>query len=285
MAIINHTKKEINAKLVYFGPPAAGKAASLSVICRKLKAEYRSKLKSMAVQNDRMLFFDFAPPGQNAPPGYRVRFHVYTLTGPVTSLSVWKMVLKGVDGVVFVADSSPGSMADNEASLAQLESCLSDHGTSLVKVPCVIQYNKRDLSSPLPLDELEHFLNTAGVPSVASIAGKGEGVAEGLSRLVRLVTARISAECLEPGEGGGTLSGDIGLVEECRVEEMAATPSSVTAPAEPAAVTAAPPELSLTLSGAPQILAGGQLRVPLLLRCGAQEKTMFLSLSLAAENE
>jgi signal recognition particle receptor subunit beta len=206
MAIINHAKKEINAKLVFFGPAAAGKATALTAVCRKLRPDCRSKLKSMTMQNDRMLFFDFTPPGHDTSAGYRIRFHVYTLTGSVSTLSAWKMVLKGADGLVFVADSSPGAMTGNQQGLAQLDSSLRDQDTSLDDLSCVFLYNKRDLASPLPLEELEYTLNTGGHPSVVAMAAKGEGVVEGLSRLVRLVMSRISVDHPEVGRETGSLS-------------------------------------------------------------------------------
>jgi signal recognition particle receptor subunit beta len=300
MALINHAKKEINAKLVYFGPPASGKATNLHAICRKLKPECRSKLKSMAVLSDRMLFFDFTPPSQGVPAGYKIRFHVYTLTGPATSLSSWKMVLKGVDGIVFVADSDPQAMSGNMESLARLTSCLSDYGTSLGDIPCIVQYNKRDLSISLPLEDLENSLNGGGYPSVAAVATRGEGAVESLSRLVRMVTARVGTQIEGTGRGASELAaGDIGL-ETVAATAVSEEPSGIrqetwdapaeTVPAlagtpaeEGSAAGCTTPELCLSMAGEPQLLGDGQLRIPLQLRSGTHERraTLTISLSLA----
>ena len=297
MAIINHGKKEINAKLVYFGPAAAGKATNLHAICRKLKPDCRSKLKSMAVQSDRMLFFDFTPPAQGVPAGYRIRFHVYTLTGPSTSPSSWKMVLKGVDGLVFVADSAQEAMRGNTESLALLRSCLSDYGTFLDEIPCVFQFNKRDLATPLPLEDLECALGAGGAPSVSAIAPKGEGVVDSLSRLVRLVTHRIGSEFHDAGGGEVLLGGEMTGLETAppepeaspgapheRTEAKAVTSLPIPPPAAAAAETAVTSdELTLAVQAVPEVRPDGELRIPLLLRCGRLEKSMTLSISLLAE--
>ena len=290
MAIINHAKKEINAKLVYFGPAAAGKATTMHAICRKLRPDCRSKLKSMAVQGDRMLFFDFTPPAQGAPAGYRIRFHVYTLTGPATSSSSWKMVLKGVDGVVFVADSAQEGMPGNKESLALLASSLRDHGTSLDETPCVFQFNKRDLADPVPLEELGLALGTGGAPSGAAIAPKGEGVVDCLSRLVRLVTVRIRSESFDAGAGEGAFDGGETALETVAASEpegksapqaWAEAPPSVSAPASPYEAPAVAEELTLTVQGAPEVSPDGQLRIPLQVRFGNHQRSATLTIALS----
>src|SRR5690242_7638562 len=120
MALVNHSKREINAKIVFCGPAAAGKSTLLKAICAQLPAESRSPLRSMGLQQDRMLFFDFTHPEGGVAQSYNVRFHAYTLTGSVTQEHAWKMVLKGADGVVFVADSDPARQVMNQQVFDQM---------------------------------------------------------------------------------------------------------------------------------------------------------------------
>ncbi len=293
MALINHVKREINAKLVYFGPARAGKATNLNVIFKKLKPECRGKLKSMAVQSDRMLFFDFTPPGRGNVDGYRVRFHVYTLAGNVASASAWKTVLKGVDGVVFVADSTPNQQAANQESLASLREQLQGYGKQLEQVPCIVQFNKRDLSGALPLDELRQMFAAGGFPSIPAIARKGEGVVDTLSRLAQMVMNGLSESGLELEqgpehvaaleEGAPSPESSSRIVKEesgaaCTVAaEMTSEPGPTVSPA--AGMDAPTIEM-----GEPVAVSGGGLRLPLVVRCGGKEKKVVVSLSLSLES-
>src|SRR5690349_3874680 len=149
MALVNQAKREINAKIVYFGPGLAGKSTNLRHIYGKLKPEFRANLKGMQVKDARMLFFDFTPPGDSSVHGCKVRFHVYAISGEPSEPAVWKMVLKGVDGVVFVADSAMDRVGANRTALEQLSGYLSGYGLSLASLPVVFQYNKTDLPDAL----------------------------------------------------------------------------------------------------------------------------------------
>ncbi len=131
MALVNHAKGEINAKLVLYGPGLAGKSTNLNFIYRKLKPEHRGKLKAMNIEKERMLFVDFSPTGQGKVGAYNVRFHIYTITGESANSTAWKMVLKGVDGVVFVADSSPDRLGANLESLGALRKTMDGYGLNL----------------------------------------------------------------------------------------------------------------------------------------------------------
>src|SRR5512137_906990 len=159
MALVNHAKGEINAKLVFYGPGLSGKSTNLNFIYRKLKPEHRGKLKAMNIEKERMLFFDFSPSGPGKVGAYNVRFHIYTITGEAASGTAWKMVLKGVDGVVFVADSAPDRLGANLESLSVLRKTLEGYSINLADLPGVLQCNKRDLSAALPLDEMQNALN------------------------------------------------------------------------------------------------------------------------------
>jgi len=173
MAMVNQAKREINAKIVFFGPGLAGKATNLKHVYNKLKPEFRGAMKAMNVQDARMLFFDFTPPGDGNILGFRVRFHVYTVSGHVVDPAAWKMVLKGVDGVVFVADSAPQRQAANRESLDNLEAFLKGYGQSLTSVPVMFQFNKSDLPDALEVSELERMLNPSRLPSFKASSQSG----------------------------------------------------------------------------------------------------------------
>ncbi len=190
MALINHAKREINAKIVYVGPNLSGKTTILQHIYRKLKPEFRGKIKSMNLQNDKMMFFDFQPAQQRELDGYRVKFHVYTLVGNVSQSSSWKMVIKGADGVVFVADSSSNRVIANVECFQNLKEILCSY--SLNDIPIVLQCNKRDLPDVLPLEDMSLTLTGEATPVFPSIASKGEGVLEGIFSLTKNILNHIT---------------------------------------------------------------------------------------------
>lgn len=297
MALVNHVKKEINAKLVLFGPTGAGKATTLNVIYKRLKAECRSTIKSMTIQNDRMLFFDFTAPGQKPLDGYQVRFHLYTIVSQSSSPSLWKIVLKGADGVMFVADSTSERISANTESLAHLGACLQEHGATLADIPCVIQYNKRDLAEALPVEELESSLNTYGFTSVATVAVKGDGIYDAVSRLVRMVMGELKESGLavernveafsrdqeepsgQPPEGTEeavtTKVVGIGGLSKSVSEDAVSPPPLTTGE-----IAAAIPEPVVSFAGDAQLLAEGEMRIPLAVRLGGQVKNVSLTLKL-----
>ena len=210
MALVNQAKREINAKIVFFGPGLSGKATNLKHVHGKLKPEFRGAMKAMSVQDARMLFFDFTPPGDGNVQGFRVRFHVYTVSGLTVEPAAWKMVLKGVDGIVFVADATPERSAANQESLANLAAFLKGYGQSLSSIPMVIQYNKCDLPEALAMDELERMLNPARVPSFKASSQTGEGVLHSLLSLVKSVLNELRGKGVE---GGAAVEGLQGMVE------------------------------------------------------------------------
>ncbi len=286
MALVNHAKKEINAKLVYFGPPGAGKKASITAVYRKLKANCRGELKSMAVQDSTMLFFDFVPPGQDAPSGFRVRFHVYTLAGEVASPSHWNLLLKGADGVVFVADSTDGRLDDNRKSLQLLEEGLRGFGTGLTTIPCVLQYNKRDTESALSMTDLERSLNPGGLPAFPSSADRGEGVVDVLARLVRTVMKRLHDS--EPD----TVGEDIRIYRE-EASQAVSFPQETSPPgrlhaaveqASPSQETVATADsTAISFVGEPLIVAADRVRIPLTINCNGQEKRLTVTVAVSFE--
>jgi hypothetical protein len=180
MSFINYSSREINCKIVYYGPGLCGKTTNLQYIYAKTSPEAKGKMISLATETERTLFFDFLPLALGKIRGFRTRFHLYTVPGQVFYDASRKLILKGVDGVVFVADSQIERMEANLESLDNLKVNLREQGYDLDKVPYVVQYNKRDLPNAAPLDEMRALLNPAGTPDYEACATVGKGVFETL---------------------------------------------------------------------------------------------------------
>jgi hypothetical protein len=188
MALINYATREINAKIVFYGPGLSGKTTNIQYVFNKVKPGNKGKLISLATQGDRTLFFDFFPVELGVIKGFKTRFHLYTVPGQVFYNSTRKMVLKGSDGVVFVADSQKMMMDENVQSLENLRVNLKDMGITLDEFPVVLQYNKRDLPNAATLDELNKHLNPMGsLPVFEASALTGEGVLKTLTAIVKFV--------------------------------------------------------------------------------------------------
>lgn len=187
MALLNHAKKELSAKIVYYGPGLSGKTTNLEWIHRKLAPDKRGKLISLETKTDRTLFFDFLPVQIGEISGFRTRFNVYTVPGQIFYNETRRMVLKGVDGIVFVADSQKEMANENLENLKNLAENLRSIGKELAKVPLVIQFNKRDLKNILSVEEMNRLLNAPGLPFFEAVAVKGEGVLTTLTRVTRVV--------------------------------------------------------------------------------------------------
>jgi signal recognition particle receptor subunit beta len=187
MALVNHTTREINAKIVYYGPGLCGKTTNIHLIYHRITPNQRGKLISLATETDRTLFFDFLPVELGTIKNYRVRFHLYTVPGQVFYNATRKLVLKGADGVIFVADSQRAMMDANLESLTNLRDNFAEIGINLTSFPMVIQYNKRDLPDIMSIDEMNGALNPRNIPFYEAIATTGDGVLKtftGVSRLV-----------------------------------------------------------------------------------------------------
>jgi len=191
MSFINYSAREINCKLVYYGPGLCGKTTNLQFIYNKTRPESKGKMISLATETERTLFFDFLPLSLGEIRGFKTRFHLYTVPGQVFYDASRKLILKGVDGVCFVADSQLERMEANIESLDNLRFNLEEQGYDLDKVPYVIQYNKRDLPSAVPVEELRQTLNTAGVPEFEASAVTGEGVFDTLKALAKQVLTEL----------------------------------------------------------------------------------------------
>jgi len=187
MSFINYSAREINCKIVYYGPGLCGKTTNLNYIYRRSRPDSRGKMISLATETERTLFFDFLPLALGEIKGFKTRFHLYTVPGQIFYDASRKLILKGVDGIVFVADSQVERMDANIESLDNMRLNLEEHGYDMKKIPCVMQYNKRDIINCVPLTELKKILNTDGVPDFEAVALMGTGVFETLKTIVKFV--------------------------------------------------------------------------------------------------
>ncbi|MEK6815582.1 MAG: ADP-ribosylation factor-like protein [Nitrospirota bacterium] len=187
MSFINYSSREINCKIVYYGPGLGGKTTNLQYIYKKTNPESKGKLISLATETERTLFFDFLPLNLGDIRGFKTRFHLYTVPGQVFYDASRKLILKGVDGVVFVADSQVERMEANIESVENLRINLNEQGYNLDKIPYTIQYNKRDLPNIVPVDELNRALNQRGVPWYEGVAIEGIGVFDTLKNIAKQV--------------------------------------------------------------------------------------------------
>ncbi len=191
MTFINYASREINCKIVYYGPGLCGKTTNLQHIFDSTAPQAKGKLISLATETDRTLFFDFMPLELGTVRGFKTRFHLYTVPGQVFYDASRKLILKGVDGVVFVADSQEERMHANIESLYNLEENLRAQGYELMKIPYVLQLNKRDLPNILPVEELREELGRKGEPVVEAIASSGTGVFDTLKAVAKQVLTEL----------------------------------------------------------------------------------------------
>lgn len=189
MAFVNFQKHEVQLKIVYYGPGLCGKTTNLQVIHKMVNQDAKGQLTSLATTGDRTLYFDFMPLEADAIQGFKTRFQLYTVPGQPMYNMTRKLVLLGVDGVVFVADSQFAKMKENVESFANLEENLKERGESTTTIPYVLQYNKRDMPNVAPIQYMEFLLNNRQVrqPSFAAVANAGKGVFETLNMIARLV--------------------------------------------------------------------------------------------------
>ena len=191
MTFINYVAREINCKIVYYGPGLGGKTTNLQYVYNITSAENKGKLVSLATETERTLFFDFLPIDLGQIRGFRTRFHLYTVPGQVFYDSSRKLILKGADGVVFVADSQEERLDANLESISNLAQNLKEHGFDLEKIPYVLQLNKRDLPSAMPVEDLTKQLLVKGEPVIEAVAPQGVGVLPTLKAVARQVLVEL----------------------------------------------------------------------------------------------
>jgi len=248
MVQINFALKTVTVKIVYYGPGMSGKTTNLEVVHQRAPDSNRGDLTSIATDGDRTLFFDFMPLDLGTVAGMRTQFQIYTVPGQVYYNSTRKLVLQGVDGVIFIADSSASMLEENLESLRNLEENLEEYGKSLDTVPHVIQYNKRDLPDAMSVEELEAALNRCGAPSFEGIASSGQGVFPTLKALAANVLDSIHSQ--QDGSAAGAPAAAAspaapapGVNAGTGFYPLASVP---TAPAAPASTGASNPGLSAT---------------------------------------
>jgi signal recognition particle receptor subunit beta len=191
MTFINYAAREINCKIVYYGPGLGGKTTNLKWIYGKSSPTSRGKLISLATETDRTLFFDFLPLDLGTIRGFKTRFHLYTVPGQVFYDASRKLILKGVDGVVFVADSQAARMEANGESLKNLQTNLKEQGYDLAKLSYVLQLNKRDMSTAVPVEEMKRQLVIRNEPVFEAVAQNGTGVFDTLKAIARMVLVEL----------------------------------------------------------------------------------------------
>lgn len=187
MSFVNYVNKEVNCKIVYYGPGLGGKTTNIQYVYQKTSGDSKGNIISLNTENERTLFFDFLPLDLGEIRGFKTRFHLYTVPGQVFYEASRKLILRGVDGVVFVADSQVERMEANLESLKSLEKNLTDQGYDVSKIPLVMQWNKRDLPNTTSVKDLQNALNKWGVPEFEAVAVKGVGVFDTLKMISKLV--------------------------------------------------------------------------------------------------
>lgn len=187
MALINPSSKEINIKIVYYGTGLGGKTTNLKYIYNQLSPETRGDMISLATETERTLFFDFLPLDLGKVRDFAVRLSIYTVPGQVEYNAARKLILNGADGIIFVADSDKFKERDNIESLQNMQDNLAEYGLTIQQLPLVLQYNKRDLATAMPIERMEAVCNQLGVPSFEAIASDGRGVFSTLKGVCRIV--------------------------------------------------------------------------------------------------
>jgi signal recognition particle receptor subunit beta len=260
MALVNDAKKEINAKIVYIGAKGAGKSTALKSIYSRLNPEGRSELKSMAIAGHHMLFFDFSPPMPLAKEGYTVRYHLYTIQAEGESPLPWKMLLKGADGVVVLADSSPGVTYANLESCAVLVDSLAHYGVHCSDIPISLQCNKTDIDGALSPDDMKRELFPEAAKTALPVSAlTGEGLLEGLASVVNDILRNLGQE------------GEVSLV----VKEAPVSRANLREGSDESFLHCSgdTPGFSVEMAGEPVVLGQSTIEIPLRLTGGACGKS------------
>lgn len=286
MALINHVKREVNAKIVYYGAEGAGKSTTLRYLHTRIRPALRSDLKSLPASGDTLLYFDFSPFEHPVLEGYTIRFHIYTLPGRVTNPGAWKMTLKGADGVVALLDMSPGGGGGRQESVDSLRDYLTAYGVALAELPLVFQLNKSDIAAPAADEAGADLPGTSGAVSCRSAAITGDGVLEAFSLLTRQVMEHIARDLARQS------GGDIPPVEEVVVAEDTGAAEPLDDIPGDLPVTSdsgsSAPDASHQDEDAPVVLLsagaasaeGGVLRIPVDLSYGGVRQRITLAISV-----
>ena len=293
MALVNHTTREINAKIVYYGPGLCGKTTNIHLIYHRITPGMRGKLISLSTETDRTLFFDFLPIELGTVMNYKVRFHLYTVPGQVFYNATRKLVLKGADGVIFVADSQRAMLDADLESIANLHENFAEQGVNLAEFPMVIQYNKRDLPDILSIEELNAALNPGSVPFFEAIATNGQGVLKTFTAVSKLVLQDMQKY---PDRHNVTLSDIAG-----NIDAMPPQPTQEEAPPKPfeeetsmpgAPLAEAKPEMAeleraveagVKVNLGQPVMEDGQIVLPFEIAAKGREERFRLSVAIDAD--
>lgn len=280
MAVVNHSKKEINAKIVYYGPADCGKGTALKYIFSRIKPSLRGELKNVPAGADNLMFFDFSPFDGPTRNGYRVRLHVYTLTGRVTNPATWKMTLKGTDGLIVMLDSSSDRISDNQEKISQLRDFLSAYGIGLQDTPAVLQLNGFESGLPaMNSEQLVSSIDLDGLPCFYSNANRGEGLLEALTALFKMVLDRITENGDE--DRGSSEAADLEDLPELTGNHSieGSENSSETDAIQADEIILSP--VSLSHEGVS--VQGTTLRIPLDITCGGTNRRLIVTVSVDPE--
>ena len=240
MVLINVAQREISCKIVYYGPGLCGKTTNIQVVHDRTPQENKGKLTSLATEGDRTLFFDFLPLDLGTVGGMRTKFQLYTVPGQVFYNATRKLVLRGADGVIFVADSSRRKMRENVESVENLISNMKEYGMDIEDIPLVFQWNKRDLPDAVPVEELQKALNRWNAPAFEAVAVKGEGVFAALKCVSGLVLEKISRKAPQRAATQAAQAPAAARPAPAAPPAVAG-PAPVAAPLRPTAPVAPPP--------------------------------------------
>jgi signal recognition particle receptor subunit beta len=293
MALINHAKREINAKIVYYGREGAGKRLSLQYLYDRIKPSLRGNLKVVPASGDSLLFFDFSPFEQPVFGGYRIRFHMYCLTGKVTNPAAWKMTLKGADGVVIVADASPEMLPATRESISMLREFLAAYGVGLHDIPCVLQLNRVGSIEQSPDAGISAALDVPDMRTCYSDSGSGKGVLEALSLISRDIMDRIGNEDslrvvernMSPEAGKEAdvrpplhLAPEVGLLKNESTQSIAEELSLHGKKADMG--KAVHRSLKVALAGESAVCGDGTVRIPLEITLGGASRRLVVSIAI-----
>lgn len=294
MALINHAKREINAKIVYYGREGVGKRASLKYLFDRIKPSLRGELKNVSASGDSLLFFDFSPFEHPVFGGYRLRLHMYSLVGAVSNPAAWKMTLKGADGVVIVADPSPEMVPVTRECVAKLRDFLAAYGAGLHDIPCVLQLNAAGSSEHRHRVGIAAELDLPDIRTCFSAEGCGEGVLEALSLICRDIMARIEHDETLQRDVTRTITPEPVMddaVPQSMPHESAAHLTSMESAQSVAEVSSLNTEdlaviehcletIQISPSAEGAEYSGGAVRIPLTITLGGESKRLVVSIAI-----
>jgi signal recognition particle receptor subunit beta len=297
MAVINHAKREINAKIVYYGREGSGKRAALQYIYDRVKPSLRGKLQTLPSGGDSLTFFDFSPFESPHLSGYHIRFHLYSLTGKVCNPAAWKMTLKGADGVMIVADASPDTIPATREVISQLRDFLAAYGVGLHDIPCVLQLNRNGSYARTSAGDMAAALDLPGLPACLSDISGGDGVLKALSLLSREIINRIGKEsALRPPENESGSRGDRFPDAGGAVTPETRDPAGWSPPPDPARILGGKTEpqpaghelsgsevLQVSLAGEGAACVDGVIRLPLEVSVGGAMRRLVISIGVDRE--